>query len=154
MLRYYLWHVASNGALCMLRGDWCRFSAPCHPRRPRAVSSSLTCAKYPHQSPLRVTGARGWRLPQWLDDYTACQSGLVWHSAKRHQGVADGHSSLSDFGKHRLQFDLSGAFFTVFLTNSWAIGLQIRQKLPSLGPNFASMPKARQAARPSRGTAA
>jgi len=68
-------------------------------------------------------------------------------------------SSLSNFGKHRLQFDRSGALLakpqviTVFLTNSGAIGLRIRQKLPSLGPNLAtplfenaSIPKVRQAA--------
>jgi hypothetical protein len=56
-------------------------------------------------------------------------------------------SSLSDFRKHRLQFHRSGPFFTVFLSNSAAIGRQIRQKPSSLGPNFASMPKVRQAAR-------
>jgi hypothetical protein len=31
----------------------------------------------------------------------------------------------------------SGPFFTGFLTHSWAMGLQIRQKLSSLRPNFA-----------------
>ena len=40
-------------------------------------------------------------------------------------------------GNRRLQIDRSGPFFTVFLPNSWAIGLQIRQKLCSLGPIFA-----------------
>ncbi len=52
--------------------------------------------------------------------------------------------SLSDFRKHRLQFDRSGPFLasplfenTVFLPHSPAMGLQIRQKLASLGPNFA-----------------
>ncbi|APW45818.1 hypothetical protein BLL52_2129 [Rhodoferax antarcticus ANT.BR] len=56
------------------------------------------------------------------------------------------HGSLSDLRKHRLQFDRSGPFFTVFSPLSQAMGLQIRQKLSSLGPNFASMPKVRQAA--------
>jgi hypothetical protein len=40
-------------------------------------------------------------------------------------------------GSRWLQIDRSGAFFTVFLPNSRAIGLQIRQKLRSLGPIFA-----------------
>jgi hypothetical protein len=37
----------------------------------------------------------------------------------------------------RLQIDPSGPFFTVFLAHSLAMGLQIRQKLASLGPIFA-----------------
>ena len=40
-------------------------------------------------------------------------------------------------GNRRLQTDRSGPFFTVFLTDSGAMGLQIRQKLSSLGPIFA-----------------
>ena len=40
-------------------------------------------------------------------------------------------------GNRRLQTDRSGPFFTVFLSHSWAMGLQIRQKLSSLGPVFA-----------------
>ena len=40
-------------------------------------------------------------------------------------------------GNCRLQIDRSGPFFTVFLTHSSAMGLQIRQKLSSLGPIFA-----------------
>ena len=36
-----------------------------------------------------------------------------------------------------MQIDRSGPFFTVFLTHSGAMGLQIRQKLSSLGPIFA-----------------
>jgi len=38
---------------------------------------------------------------------------------------------------HRLQIDRNGPFFTGFLTHSGAMGLQIRQKLSSLGPIFA-----------------
>ncbi len=40
-------------------------------------------------------------------------------------------------GNHRLQIGRSGPFFTVFLPHSLAMGLQIRQKLSSLGPIFA-----------------
>jgi hypothetical protein len=47
-----------------------------------------------------------------------------------------------ELGSRWLQIDHSGAFFTVFLPNSWAIGLQVRQKLElgnweRLGPIFA-----------------
>ena len=48
-------------------------------------------------------------------------------------------------GIRRLQTDRSGPFLTsshsvntVFLSHSWAMGLQIRQKLSSLGPILAS----------------
>jgi hypothetical protein len=41
-------------------------------------------------------------------------------------------------GNRRLQIDRSGPFFTVFLPNSSAIGLQTRQKLVSLGPILAT----------------
>jgi hypothetical protein len=37
-------------------------------------------------------------------------------------------------GNRRLQTDRSGPFFTAFLPHSSAMGLQIRQKLSSLGP--------------------
>ena len=50
------------------------------------------------------------------------------------------HSAAQEpvgLGNRRLQIDRSGPFFTVFLPNSSAIGLQIRQKLDSLGPIFA-----------------
>ena len=40
-------------------------------------------------------------------------------------------------GNRRLQIDRSGPFFTVFLPHSRAMGLQIRQKLASLGPILA-----------------
>ena len=40
-------------------------------------------------------------------------------------------------GNRRLQIGRSGPFFTVFLPHSLAMGLQIRQKLSSLGPIFA-----------------
>ena len=40
-------------------------------------------------------------------------------------------------GNRRLQIDRSGPFFTVFLTHSGTMGLQIRQKLSSLGPILA-----------------
>ena len=40
-------------------------------------------------------------------------------------------------GNRRLQIDRSGPFFTVLFTHSGAMGLQIRQKLSSLGPIFA-----------------
>ena len=39
-------------------------------------------------------------------------------------------------GNRRLQIDRSGPFFTVFLPHSGAMGLQIRQKLSSLGPIY------------------
>ena len=49
-------------------------------------------------------------------------------------------------GNRRLQIDRSGPFFTVFLTDSGAMGMQIRQKLSSLGPIFACQtPQVRQA---------
>ena len=51
-------------------------------------------------------------------------------------------------GNRRLQIDRTGPFFTVFLTHSGAMELQIRQKLFSLGPIFAcQMPQVRQAPR-------
>ena len=40
--------------------------------------------------------------------------------------------------ERRLRIDRSGPFFTAFLTHSGAMGLQIRQKLSSLGPILAS----------------
>jgi hypothetical protein len=40
-------------------------------------------------------------------------------------------------GNRRLQIGRSGPFFNVFFTQSTAMGLQIRQKLSSLGPLFA-----------------
>ena len=46
-------------------------------------------------------------------------------------------SSLSDLGIVGEQIGRSGPIFTVFLFQSWAIGLRIRQKLSSLGPIFA-----------------
>jgi hypothetical protein len=43
-----------------------------------------------------------------------------------------------ELGSRRLQIDRSAPFFTGFLAHSSAMSLQIRQKLASLGPIFAS----------------
>ena len=50
------------------------------------------------------------------------------------QGVAWQPVGLME---RRLRIDRSGPFFTAFLTHSGAMGLQIRQKLSSLGPILA-----------------
>ena len=48
-----------------------------------------------------------------------------------------GDYHVTSRGKRRLRIDRSGPFFTVFLTHSGAMGLQIRLKLSSLGPILA-----------------
>ena len=52
-------------------------------------------------------------------------------------GALPGAEEPVGLGNRRLQIDCYSPFFTVFLTHSGAMGLQIRQKLSSLGPIFA-----------------
>ena len=102
---------------------WALSGAACHPRRvalarPRPGQpckgrpAALAASPFPTREARREKG-EGAQAPQ-----------------------GDVRKEPVGLGNRRLQIDRSGPFFTVFLPHSGAMGLQIRQKLSSLGPIY------------------
>jgi len=89
-------------------------------------------------SNLRTPAEMAAYLDAWLEEASDDTAGIakVLGNVARAKGMPQ-VAKDAGLGKRRLQIDRSGPFFTVFLAHSWAMGLQTRQKLPSLGPIFA-----------------